>query len=101
MPKPTITPHEREQYFKVVDGCPDLFPFVFEIYRLRKRTAALNFLIENRITGVELRRFISDECDGSILNTLAEIVKRIEHLPRRRQLYLDDFFHIEDDQQPQ
>jgi hypothetical protein len=72
-----MDPRMRAKFLRVIDGDPRLMTTAYYIHEHRQCERILDWCIVNRVTGSELIRYMQFN-GNSILNTIREIIRRIE-----------------------
>jgi hypothetical protein len=72
-----MTEKRRNLILALADGCPEAFPFIYQIEKAKRREEVYSYLVRQRITG---RRFISffEERKFSLLQVLADCLSAID-----------------------
>jgi hypothetical protein len=75
-----MTDYERELNFKVIKDCKgeEILTLLYNIYRHKRAIAILEYCVKNNITGTTFLGEIKVRHRGSLLNFMAEIVKKID-----------------------
>lgn len=85
-----MEPKHREQILRIVDGEQAALPIMFHAMKLRQREGILSYLIGNKITGKRLLSYYEQQ-NGSILNLLADIIRRADKEKRKQKIFAKDF----------
>lgn len=72
-------PVRLEKMRRVADGRVELGPFLFHVSNLARVDEVLDYLLRSHLCGDELFAFMRFHCNGSILRTVAEVLRRIDH----------------------
>jgi hypothetical protein len=83
-----MTQFERDLTLAVIDGRPEpaIMVAMFQISRHTRREEILLHLVRGRIVGREFLAVLRERYDGSILNLMADTVKRIDRDVTRRPI---------------
>lgn len=73
-----IRPKRLAMMQRVADGIPQIGIPLWHFNNLTRCDEILSWLIKQRITGKEFQLFMKFYCEGSILNTAKEILRRID-----------------------
>lgn len=73
-----MSPITRDLMLRAIDGRPELPAFMFHVKQMRQCDKVLVWLLDNRLTGQELVRWLNSWPQRSYLGPINFILKRIE-----------------------
>lgn len=80
----------RDKILRVLDGDQRLLPLAFLINKAKRSDEMLDWLLLNRITGVNLVSWFHIENEGSFLYACQDIIRRLEREIEHRPLIMGD-----------
>lgn len=75
--KPSLSPKRRELIVRVMNDEPRVLPLIFHIQMMRRCDEALQWMIDNHLTGTTFHSWFKEVQEGSPLKLIAFLKKQI------------------------